>query len=348
MGEGVGHGFRVRVLSRGLMTEEPPTRGRFCVWPQVAMELGDEAEAAEAKRGSATRSSWESVTGETSSSSFSSSSSASLSGTKQSNATTTLGYVTLQAPVLDTPTIRECKTIHLATLCSHVKLYCFAPHVHPLNTYNQVGILDLLIYGEAQRANGQLPSVSSSLPRTFEADPIVDGILDADPYYLHGDGRRDPVIAPLLQALQDLKVAAVRHEDFRVAAQCKHHLQTLESLQHQAAVLESQKASAIYDEDYEGAEHLKRMIAQLRGDAEEVVVAFPQVRGYLPQPPAPLSYPLGDPGMTMPARQVSSSLPERQEQGVMEPAPAPAARAAPVRIAQPPDVEPHPLLSGAP
>jgi hypothetical protein len=173
-------------------------------------------------------------------------------------------YVTLQEPEALTdpampPNVRECKTIHLAGACTHLRLVCAPPHVHPLNLYNQVCLLDVQVMGypisgAAAAGAWQTPGDAG---RTFGRDPVLAGIMDALPPTLRSWHPGDRVIGEVVDAFQSLKILYIQREAYRGANVCKEQLGRLAPLQEEAGRLEAQKQEALRSEDFVVAEVLK-------------------------------------------------------------------------------------------
>lgn len=160
-------------------------------------------------------------------------------------------------------TCGELKVVQLGVPALYVKLVCHEPHAHPLNVFQQVGIISVVSLGKPQRLVLPSPSaahlVGAAGSTSHEAAVVR---------YLRGGAQRDvssdQQVLDKMQELEQAKVRTISLEDYESARRIRDQLVELIPLGTALNDLEHRKRKSIAEEDYNEAHRLKQVITRIR------------------------------------------------------------------------------------
>jgi hypothetical protein len=215
-----------------------------------------------------------------------------------------LGYLSLDSNSRSSFQARELKSVYVDANCRFLKLKLHRCYINKFNLYNQVGIVAVNVLGETLTWNGGLDSENNEHPRhpttqyvtspqpLFQSpQPSVGGAganSGSSPRYDGEGGGSATQVAPKNPTLQDVqhfpppaahilmslierKAAAVKAEDFDLAATLKGVFSRLYSLGSKLSGIEEKKVRLIRDEDYVGAKEIKVELNDLRAEVAKLI-----------------------------------------------------------------------------
>ncbi|CUE71634.1 Hypothetical protein, putative [Bodo saltans] len=161
----------------------------------------------------------------------------------------------------------ELKVVKVEAPALYVKLVCHEPHPHPLNVYQQVGLISVVALGTPHRLVLPLPTAAHVVAA---ANQVASGTSNeaAVMQYLRGGAQRDVLsdqqVLQKIEELEQAKIRTIAVEDFESARRIRDQLAELLPLGTALNDIEHRKRKCIAEEDYNEAHRLKQIITRIR------------------------------------------------------------------------------------
>ncbi|BDA42164.1 Centrosomal protein of 104 kDa [Coccomyxa sp. Obi] len=156
---------------------------------------------------------------------------------------------------------RELKSVTLSVQALYVRIVLARCHANTQNAYSQAGLLGVSIAGDLIRRSSDAQLQAVAAPPAEPAGQVPAGSSVAA---ATGPSGADAKTATRLAELESTKARAVAEEDYDEAKRLKLEIDRLRALVAQLSDLEAKKKAAVEAEDYDTAKALKQNIERLR------------------------------------------------------------------------------------